>query len=61
MAKLHHLLHYYPMCSISMPILLEYLLHFRLSGLAHSFIRVYLAALSAFLLPVNSHSVQGHP
>lgn len=46
--------------AMCLPTVLDYLLHLRWSGLAHSSIKVHLAAISAFLPPVDGASIFSH-
>lgn len=47
--------------NISIPTVLDYLLHIRCSGLTHSSIKLHLSAISAFLPLVDGTSVFSHP
>nr|XP_006129454.1 uncharacterized protein LOC102454646 [Pelodiscus sinensis] len=49
--------------SLSVPVqqVLDYIMHLKTVGLAISFLRVHLAAISAFRPPINNHSICAHP
>lgn len=53
--------HYPSLDTVTIPVVLDYLLAFKTSGLAISSIRVHLAALTAFLPPVEGTSIFTHP